>query len=57
MLVGLNIPDEILIPRSPDSLSDGLLMLEMALKNESFTYEVHRDHVLCDLLCCEEERL
>ena len=36
--------------RSPNSLSEALLMLEMALKDETFQYEIRREFVLCDFL-------
>ena len=36
--------------RSPKSLSEAILMLEMVLKREYFEYEVRREFVFCDLL-------
>ena len=36
--------------RSPNSLSEAVMMLEMGLKKEACAYEIRREYVLCDLL-------
>lgn len=43
--------------RSPKSLSDAIIMLEMALKKEVCVYELRRGHVLCDLLRTVKKRV
>ena len=42
--------------RSPNSLSEALLMLEMTLKEETYQFEIRREFVLCDLLRAVKNR-